>query len=454
MSVAGVRALWARAAVLALSAPLLVAGSVPASAAIIGHAMAPAVDSESQVDYWADFQADTTPSPPSLPKCATSVPVGCFGADTTRMAYGIQPVLNQGITGAGRTIVIIDAFQNPAIRADLTRFDSFWGILDPSLKNPNPSSFTICPSASCTTPWEVPPFDPTNKDQLSFSKEISIDVEWAHAIAPDASIVLVEASSKNDVDLVAATRFAVDNNLGDVITQSFGEAEMCASQSVLDQQHAVFQKAAELGITVFASSGDKGAGRQACNDPNSLVFSVSTPASDPQVTAVGGTRLVAGAGGAYMSETAWNTPSVGASGGGFSSLFRRPSFQAPLQKDNNKARGVPDVAYNADPGTPFLAVHMGRGAFAAGTSAGTPQWAGIIALADQAAGRRLGSINKTLYHIAKSDAYSSAFNDITSGGNSLLGIAGYDAKPGWDAVTGLGTPIVSNLIPLLIDSEG
>jgi len=413
--------------------------------------MVPAVESESQVDYWADFQADATA--PRLPNCASSVPVGCFGADTMRMAYGIQPVLNQGITGAGRTIVIIDAFQNSAIRSDLARFDSFWGIRDPSLSNPIPSSFTICPSASCVTPWAVPPFDPSSKPQVSFSKEISIDVEWAHAVAPDASIVLVEAASEKDEDLVAATQFAVDNNLGDVITQSFGEAEMCASQSVLDQQHAVFQKAGELGITVFASSGDKGAGRQAC-DGNGLVLSVSTPASDPGVTAVGGTRLVAGAGGAYTSETAWNTLSVGASGGGFSSLFRRPSFQAPLQKDNNKARGVPDVAYNADPGTPFLAVHMGRGAFAAGTSAGTPQWAGIVALADQAAGRRLGSINKTLYHIAKSDAYGTAFNDITAGNNTFMGITGYDAKPGWDAVTGLGSPKVDNLIPLLIDDKG
>ncbi len=96
---------------------------------------------------------------------------------------------------------------------------------------------------------------------------------------------------------------------------------------------------------------------------------------------------------------------------------------------------------------------MTHNALVAGTSAGAPQWAGIVALADQDAGHRLGSINKTLYHIAKSDAYSSAFNDISSGGNSLMGINGYKAKPGWDAVTGLGTPIVNNLIPLLIDGE-
>jgi len=435
MSFAGVRALWARAAFLALSAPLLMAGAVPGSAATIAHAMAPAVESESQVDFFADSEADATIR---LPPCLKTVPLTCFQPSTIRAAYGIQPVLDQGITGTGMTIVIIGAFQNPKIQSDLAIFDTAWGILPPP-------RLTICPSASCVTPWAVPAFDPNPKGvQLPFSIEISIDVEWAHAVAPDAAIVLVEARSEKDTDLVAATKYAVDHNLGDVITQSFGEAEMCAGPAVLAQQHAVFRKAGDLGITVFASSGDKGAGRQACNDPNSLVLSVSTPASDPEVTAVGGTHLVAGAGGAYQSESAWS-----GSGGGFSTLFRRPGYQAPFHKDN-KARGVPDVAYNADKATGYVIWWMGMGGVVGGTSAGAPQWAGIIALADQAAGRRLGPINKSLYHIGKSDAYSAAFHDITAGNNTFAGINGFAAGPGWDAVTGLGTPNVANLIPLLV----
>jgi len=435
-SFAGVRTLCARAAVLALSAPLLIAGSVPA--ATLGHATVPAVESESQVDFFADSEADGVIR---LPSCLKTVTLGCFQPSTIRAAYGIQPVLDQGITGAGRTIVIIGAFQDPKIQLDLATFDTAWSLLPPP-------SFTICPSASCVTPWDLPLFDPNPKGvQFPFSVEISIDVEWAHAVAPDASIVLVEAKSEKDADLVAATQFAVDNNLGDIITQSFGEAEVCAPSAVLAQQRAVFQKAAELGMTVFASSGDKGAGRQAC-DGNGLILSVSTPASDPDVTAVGGTHLVAGAGGTYQSESAWSS-----SGGGFSTLFRRPGYQAPFQKDN-KARGVPDVAYNADKTSGYVVWWMGMGAVVGGTSAGAPQWAGIIALADQAAGRRLGAINKSLYHIAKSDAYSSAFNDITSGANTFAGANVYEAKPGWDAVTGLGTPNVANLIPLLIDGEG
>ncbi len=432
MSFAGVRTLCARVAVLALSAPLLAGGAIPASAATIGHAMTPAVESESEVDFIDDSSPDVTPPKP----CTDTIPLGCFGPDTIRAAYGLGAVLDQGITGEGRTIAIIDAFQDPTLQTDVAKFDSFWGLPPLKLK---------------TYDRGIPPFDPTSKAQVSFSLETAIDVEWAHATAPDAAIVLVEAKSENDTDLVAATKFAVDNNLGDVITQSFGEAEICASPAVLEQQHAVFEKAADLGITVFASSGDKGAARQSC-DGNSLVFGVSTPASDPQVTGVGGTHLTAGAGGTYISESAWNT-TRGASGGGFSTLYRRPGYQAPFQ-ENNKARGVPDVAYDADGTSGFIVVWMGRRGVAGGTSAGTPQWAGIVALADQAGGVRLGAINKTLYHIAKSDAYNTAFHDITTGNNSFMGIIGFDAAPGWDPVTGLGTPIVNNLISLLVNGEG
>lgn len=437
MSLTWVRTHGARAAVLALSAPLFAAALLTSPAAPAGHPMTPAVESESQVDFFADSEADGTVR---LPPCLSTVPLGCFQPATIRAAYGIQSVLDQGITGKGSTIVVIGAFQDPKIQSDLATFDSVWGILPPP-------SFTICPSASCAVPWDLPTFDPNPKGvQFPFSLEIAIDVEWAHAVAPEAAIVLVESKSEKDTDLVAATRYAVDHNLGDIITQSFGEAEMCASADVIAEQHAVFQKASELGITVFASSGDKGAARQAC-DGNGLVLSASTPASDPAVTAVGGTHLVAGAGGTYQSESAWS-----GSGGGFSTLYRRPGYQAPFQ-ENNKARGVPDVAYNGDKASGYIVFWMGMGAVVGGTSAGSPQWAGIVALADQAAGRRLGAINKYLYHIGKSDAYSTAFHDITSGNNNFAGINGYPAKPGWDAVTGLGSPIVASLIPLLIAAD-
>jgi subtilase family serine protease len=397
--------------------------------------MTPALDAESQFEFISDFQADALPPLP----CLHSTPIGCFGADTLRAAYAIQPLLDGGITGAGRTIVVVDAFQNPTIEADLAKFDSYWNI-------PAPPSFTVL------SPYGVPAFDPTNRIQVGWSQEISIDVEWAHAVAPGAAIVLVQANSEKDVDLVDATSYAIRHNLGDVITQSFGEAETCAPSEVLAKQHAAFRAAGERGISVFASSGDKGAARQSC-DGNSLVLSASTPASDPNVTGVGGTRLLADGTGGYLSETAWNTAS-GASGGGFSTIYRRPGYQATAH-DNKKSRGVPDVAYNADGTTGYLAVWNGRGGLVHGTSAGAPQWAGIAALADQAAGHRLGALNQRLYRIAKSDAYGSAFHDITTGNNTFGGIAGYSAGPGWDPVTGLGSPQVATLVGLLArDGEG
>ena len=127
MSFAGVRALWARAAVLALSAPILLAGPIPASSATIGHAMAPAVEAESQVDFSADSEADAT-KPPPPPACWDLIPLGCFKPDTIRAAYGIQPMLDQGITGSGSTIVVIGAYSDPNIQDDLKTFDTMWKI--------------------------------------------------------------------------------------------------------------------------------------------------------------------------------------------------------------------------------------------------------------------------------------------------------------------------------------
>jgi subtilase family serine protease len=233
---------------------------------------------------------------------------------------------------------------------------------------------------------------------------------------------------------------------------------MCADPKLIRQEHEVFNRASEKGITLIASSGDQGAAQPNC-DGTALIKAASTPASDPLVTGVGGTNLLADAvSGAYQSESVWNDVTCGAcdgsSGGGFSTIYRRPGYQAPFQP-NNKQRGVPDVAYNGDVrggvvvawGVPF-----GVGAFFVfgGASAGSPQWAGLVALADQKGGQRLGAINRSLYHIGKSDAYGQAFHDITAGNNTFGGVEGFAASKGWDASTGLGTPDAARLIPLLV----
>ena len=211
-------------------------------------------------------------------------------------------------------------------------------------------------------------------------------------------------------------------------------------------------------------------------DPNSTaaLFAVSTPASDPNVTGVGGTTLTADpTTGAYQSETAWTEPfgcnppavaptDVNCSGGGFSSVYARPGYQSALQK--NRARGVPDVAYNAGLSGGVLIysatinVAEGLPANAAvffivgGTSAGSPQWAGLAADADQLGRHRMGNIDPALYSIARAKKlYAAAMHDITIGNNDVaeIGGDGYNAGPGWDPVTGLGTPNAAVLVPLL-----
>jgi subtilase family serine protease len=385
----------------------------------------------------------------------------CYQASQIQNAYNITPLLNRGINGAGRTIVIVDAFGSPTIASDLQTFDATMGL-------PNPSFTQITPAGS------PPPFNVNDPNQFGWAVETTLDVEWAHVTAPGANIVLAIAPSSNDSDILNTTKYVVDHNVGDVISQSFGEAEACMDPTLLSEQHAVFAEAVSKGITLFASSGDSGASQPSC-DPNSTaaLFAASTPASDPNVTAVGGTTLTADPStGAYQSETAWTEPfgcnppavaqtDVNCSGGGFSSVYARPDYQSALQK--NRARGVPDVAYNAGVTGGVLifsaTINVAEGLAAnapvffiiGGTSAGSPQWAGLAADADQLGGHRMGNINPALYSIAQAKKhYAAALHDITIGNNDVAEIGGgFNAGTGWDPVTGLGTPNAAGLLPLL-----
>ena len=230
---------------------------------------------------------------------------------------------------------------------------------------------------------------------------------------------------------------------------------------------AALQADRDHDVTVVAASGDKGAASDLHLGSTTPVKEVSLPASDPWVLAAGGTRLTADAAtGAYTRETAWNTlpappdsdDGSSASGGGFSHLFARPGYQDGVP-GAGATRGVPDVAGDAafDTG---LAVVDGKGSFgqafvrpATGTSAAAPFWAGLVALADQLAGRHLGFINSAIYSIARGPDYHAAFHDITAGDNTFTvppaTVTGYSAGPGWDPVTGWGTPDAQVLVPLL-----
>jgi subtilase family serine protease len=376
-------------------------------------------------------------------QAATAAP-SCYTPQEILKAYDIQRVQNAGIKGRGTTIVIIDSFGDPTLLQDLQVFDTTFGL--PTAK------------VNVIAPYGVPPFDTTNADEVGWSGEIALDVESSHAVAPEATIDLVLASSDQDQDIQNALDYAVNHRLGDVISQSYGEAESCVDPSILKAQHRSFAKAIAEGITVFASSGDDGAAQSTC-DGSSYIQSASSPASDPLVTSVGATHLNAKQPyGTYISESAWND-TYGASGGGYSSIYSRPFYQFGYVK--NKGRGVPDVAYSGDVNGGLLVAWSGGDTANigdiytfGGTSAGSPQWAAMVDLVDSVFGKQ-GDINPLLYQIVAPVEYSQVFHDITVGNNTVqetdangnpLTIAGYNTTRGWDAVTGLGTLDLGNAI--------
>lgn len=392
----------------------------------------------------------------------------CYDPYQMRHGYNIDTLINAGFDGRGKTIVIVDAFQSPNIVLQLNTYNSFYGL--PSLNGLGGPPDSSLGTFTQVAPDGLTPFVPGNPTMTGWAEEISLDVLWAHAIAPGANITLVLAKSSFTTDILSATKYAVDNHLGDVISQSFGLNESCMDPDLLAQQHQVFADATLANITLFASSGDDGAGQGSC-DGSSLVQAASSPATDPLVTAVGGTELHAAryclaslgcdpaanpAPGTYQGEIAWNESNIGggATGGGFSVVFDEPSYQQGTIH-GGKQRGEPDVSYSAAVfhgaltylNIPGIAAGM---YLFGGTSAGSPQWAAILTIADQKAGHNLGFINKALYHIGQAKPhYAASFFDVTSGNNSAFGVQGFSAGPGWDATTGLGSPTTDQLVDYL-----
>jgi subtilase family serine protease len=395
------------------------------------------------------------PSPEELLKClkSTEVPT-CYTPQEMRQAYGVQPLLDAGITGKGRTITLIEAFQYPTIQEDLQLFDKLFGLPDPQLK-------VIAPFGSL-------PFDFNDPEQTGFAGETALDAQWAHVMAPDANIVVIQAKDTSIKEINKAIRFAVEKNIGDVISMSFGAGEQCVGEELRNEMHKIFQQARAQKQTLIASAGDSGSATQDCDvNGNVLTLTQGTnlPASDPLVTSVGGTTLLAEKKtGTYQSETVWNEADqgAGATGGAFSHIFNKPDFQ---QKIPGTTRGVADISFDADPltGVPVVAGSEKPGetllAAFGGTSLGAPAIAGMVALFDQAANQRLGFLNNALYRIIEDAvAYAQAFHDIQSGNNpfvfkddndNLVFVDGFNASIGWDAPTGVGTPIASGLAEVL-----
>jgi subtilase family serine protease len=339
---------------------------------------------------------------------ASTSPVG-YGPLQIRHAYGLDQLTNGG---AGQVIAIVDAYGSPTIQNDLNVFCAQFGI-------PTTTIQIIAPSGK------------PMKTDAGWALETSLDVEWAHALAPKAKIILSKASSAGLSALLSAVDSAVKAG-ATIVTMSWGASEFSTESSY--ESH--FTKS---GVSFFASSGDNGSG-------------VIWPSVSPNVTGVGGTSLYLDSNGNLTSpEVAWS-----GSGGGFSAYFARPSFQNGWQSSSTRA--VPDIAMVADPNTGVTVydstAYSGQTGWfqVGGTSASCPMWGAVTALADEqrvaAKKTTLSGADVPLYLIAGSTSSTGAslhgyfFNDVTSGSNG-----GFSATPKYDEVTGLGTPITQNLVP-------
>jgi subtilase family serine protease len=375
----------------------------------------------------------------------TAAPSGGYTPAQLRAAYFINPLLRSGVTGKRQSIVIVDSFGSPTIRHDLAVFDRQFKITAP------PSLLIIHPAG------RIPAFRGT-VDQLNWAAETTLDVEWAHAMAPGARIVLVETPvSENEgtsgfPQIVKAEKYVLGHHLGGVISQSFGATEETFPKGTLRPLRGAYFEAAQRAhnVTVLGASGDFGSTDYKSDLSSLYTFPVTSwPASDPLVTSIGGLNLALNRRGVREApDSVWNDFS-GAGGGGKSVVFGRPAFQDGVRSSVGGQRGVPDISMSASCSHPvdIFSSFAGSGAWETicGTSEATPLFAGVIALADQLAGHPLGPINGLLYHMAA--AHYRGIVDVKAGNNTWsffqggksYTVQGWAAVPGYDLASGVGT---------------
>ena len=323
-------------------------------------------------------------------------------AGSTKMPVGMTPTQIKNMyhlpqTGGRGTIAIIGAYDDVSIETDLAGFSKQFNLPTCSTSNGCFEKHKMAPKESSNSGWAM---------------ETSLDVEWAHAIAPNAKILLVEATTPSGPNLLKAVDYAAARTDVVAISMSWGGGEFPEEVS-LDNHFK-----SSSGAVFFASSGDNGAG-------------ASWPASSPNVIGVGGTRIAMSTRGVFSAETAWD-----GSGGGVSAYEKQPLFQADY--DIPKAQGmraIPDVAYDADPRSGFPIYRLGVWRTVGGTSAGAPQWAAIASLGS--------GITLSRLYADKGAGGATYFRDIVSGVN---GDCGYlcAARKRYDYVTGLGSPQTAN----------
>ena len=431
--------------------------------------------------YWGQAQATGFTNPygsGTLPYA----PCGYTPAQV-KGAYGLS---GTSYTGAGQTVAIIDAYAAPTITSDVNTWSANRGL----------PQFTANQFTQVVAPgtYHHPESGGKNKqDPQGWYGEETLDVEAVHGMAPGADIVYIGAPN-NFQDPDAALNYAVDKDVAPIITNSYGfDTELLAPGFIKPQEETIMQGVIE-GIGIYFSSGD--------NSDESLVEGYTTadwPASSPFVTSVGGTTLGVGANNNYLFETGWGTSKstwtgtawspaapgnwVYGAGGGVSQLFAEPSYQqgvvptSVFTKQGRTGRAVPDIAAIADPNTGYLIGETqtfpdGTAKYSeyriGGTSLASPIVAGIMALANQAAGHPLGFANPLLYSLAGSSSFRDVTNppatvamvrvdyvnsvDASNGTTASLRTANQTLSlattPGWDDVTGLGSPTAALLSAL------
>jgi subtilase family serine protease len=404
------------------SASFFIFGSLPSSgyaSSSGGHIMAP--------------QSITLKYSLNGPSCSTFA----LCPSSITKSYGFSSLFKSGTNGSGQTIVIVDACGDPAISSDLMTFDSQFGLANPTFNVINVEGTPkVCDSA-----W---------------GGETALDVEWSHVVAPGAAIDLLVTTNAGAQAMYLAWDYALDHNLGNQISNSWGGAG-CSIKSCNNtigegigpciltngtqgvNVTNILRRAAKDNITVLAAAGDGGAWGLGTKSEEPI------PADCQGVLAVGGTALSVTSAGSYIGETGWND-----GGGGYATTPNEPVYQKQAKiTDSFGTLARPDVAADASCSSPVWTVEQGGWSEVCGTSLATPLWAGFIADVNQVrASHHLfpaGLIDPFLYKVIYSNPkmYHNDFHDVTTGNN------GWRAGVGWDAVTGLGSFVASNLTKTL-----
>ncbi|HXP54760.1 MAG TPA: S53 family peptidase [Streptosporangiaceae bacterium] len=410
-------------------------------------------------------------APPTTAFCEQNYHLACYQAGQLQAAYGLPALYRAGVQGQGTAIAIVDSFGSPTIRQDLATFDH-------EAKLPAPSLTIIQPAG------RVPAYKQANAQMVGWAAETTLDVEYAHAVAPRARILLVEtpvAESEGETgfpQIARAENYVIDHHLAGVISQSFGATEQTfPGAKALRSLRSAYVNAELHHVTVVSASGDAGAADVGLDQSTYYLHPVTSwPASDPLVTAVGGTQLHLNSAGARTApDTVWNDtynrdvneyldgdagPNPLASGGGKSIYFGRPAYQDGVSSAVGDHRGVPDISMSASCAGAVDVYSSFPGQAAGwyptcGTSEATPLFAGVVTLAAQMTGHPLGSINPMIYQLEAERARGIV--DVTSGNNTVSftqdhavrTVTGFAARPGYDLASGVGTIDAQYFVPEL-----